>query len=77
MGLNFIRLDYHVINVHFHVPTNLVFEDFIHQALVSSSCIFLTKWKDLVAIVHRFNYESNFLYTSRVYTDLVVPIICV
>jgi hypothetical protein len=33
----------HVIHISFHVPSNLVFENFIDHPLVNSPCVFQTK----------------------------------
>ncbi|KAJ0433977.1 hypothetical protein HanIR_Chr17g0876181 [Helianthus annuus] len=69
--------DHQVIDICFHVSTNLVFEGFIDESLVSGSRVLEAKRHLLVTENALVCVESRLLFILFFHEDLVIAFVCV
>ena len=66
------RLCYHIINVHFHGTTDLLFKDLVHQTLIGGTRILQTKRHNLIAVQPTIGDEGRFILIELIHWNLVV-----
>lgn len=74
MGSSNSTLDKHVVYVHLYIFFDLVFEDFVHEVLVSDTYFFHTKWHNPVIEKSPINHKNSFFFIFRDHPNLVVSI---
>lgn len=70
-----MALDDHIINVDFDIPSDLVCEDLIHQALVRCSSVLNAKCNFLVAERATIGMEHCLIFIFPMHLDFVVAFI--
>ena len=55
------RLCYHIIDIHLHGTTDLLFEDLVYQTLIGGACILQTKRHNLVVVQPTVGDEGHFI----------------
>ncbi len=73
MTIRKFALNYHIIDVDFHVSPNLGVKDPIHQPLVRGPCILKPEGHSNIAVCTNFGDEGGFFLIFGVHPDLVIP----
>jgi hypothetical protein len=63
---------HHIIDICFHILTQLFMKDLIHHPLICCPHIFLPEWHHLVAIQPLVGYKSSFVLVGLEHLYLVV-----
>jgi len=69
--------DNHVVDVYFDTFAHYMAEDFIHQPLISGSCVFETERHDFIKVVGVVCDEGGLVHISCGHWDLIVSGICI
>jgi len=69
--------DNHVGDVHFDTFAHYMAENFIHQSLISCSCVSETEWHNFVKVVGVVCDEGGLVHISCGHWDLIVSGICI
>ena len=77
MVLFFFALDEHIVNVHFHVPPNLLAKHLVYQSLVRSPRVLQTKGHDPITVESLAGDEGRLFLILFSHLYLVVPKKCV
>ena len=77
MSLGGFAFDDHVIDVYFHVPSDLVGEHLVHHPLVGCPCILQPEWHDFVEVNSSVYDECCMFLVFGHHLDLVVPRECI
>ena len=67
------RLCYHIVDVHLHGTTDLLFEDLVHQMLIGGARILQTKRHNLVVVQPTVGNKGRIILIGLVHWNLVVP----
>lgn len=66
--------DDHVIDLYLDIPVNLVYKDFVHQALVSCTNILEIEWHFTVAEGATIYMKGHFLLIFSFHLDLMIAL---
>ena len=68
-----LRFGDHIIYVHLHRSSYLLFEHLVHHTLVGGTCIFKTEGHYLVIVESLSGDETGLVLVGGMHHDLVVP----
>ena len=72
MGSLGLALDEHIIHIHLHISSDLIFEDFIHEVLVGYTCMFRIKKYHPVTKKPSIINKGDLILIFRCHLNLVI-----